>query len=639
MVVILIRGGVEVSHVLPVIPSDEASRNPLYKVFEVHSRDGDRRRKGWVLAIMLVGIEGVLLALTVANFLSGDLGYLPTNAALILLTLGLYLLNRFGFVLTASLSVVVLSGIMPLLLVEESNAGVYLAMVVPVLIASSMLAPWTAFMVAAVMVVFALAAGIASLVVVLFLLIAVFVYLFAASIDAAYRHSLHHSLHESLTGLPNRKLLEERIRGSMGSPAREGVECAVLFLDLDGFKMVNDSLGHESGDELLRVVGDRIMAHSRPGDTVARLGGDEFALLLEGVQDREEATRVAERIIDGISLPMTIAGQTLSISSSVGIAFSRGASREPRVLLRNADLAMYEAKKAGKGRAFVYSTSLYTQTLHRMELENDLRAAIEVGHLRLDYQPQMELDAERIIGFEALVRWEHPERGLIPPDKFIPLAEETGLIIPLGQWVLEEACAQAAIWGRDGRLSRPPHVGVNVSANQFRHSNIVQSLELLLRSTNLDPHLLQIELTESTITENFDNGLRTLQAVRDLGIKIALDDFGTGYSSLATIRRYPFDVLKMDRQFIVDVGEGDTVNDFQDASILRLVSDFAHTFGMEATAEGVETRAQRDLLREIGCDAAQGYYYSKPVAPGRATELLLDQQGRPGRPDGLRYSS
>jgi diguanylate cyclase (GGDEF)-like protein len=587
---------------------------------------------------MLVGIEGVLLALTVANLLSGDLRYIPTNAALILLTLGLYLLNRSGFVLTASLSVVVLSGLVPLLLVEESDAGVYLAMVVPVLIASSMLAPWTAFMVAAVMVVFALAAGIASLAVTLFLLIAVFVYLFADSIDAAYRHTLHHSLHDSLTGLPNRKLLEERIRGAMDSPAREDLECAVLFLDLDGFKTVNDSLGHEFGDELLGIVGSRILAQSRPEDTVARLGGDEFALLLERLQDSEEATRVAERIIYEISLPMTIAGRSLAVNSSVGIALSGGATREPRVLLRNADLAMYEAKKAGKGRAFLYSTSLYTQTLHRLELENELRAAIDSGHLRLDYQPQIDLDAEQIIGFEALVRWEHPEHGVIHPEEFISLAEETGLIIPLGQWVLEEACDQAAIWGRDRRLSRPPHVSVNVSGNQFRQSDIAQSLELLLRTTNLDPNLLQIELTESTITEDFDNGLRTLQAVRDLGIKIALDDFGTGYSSLATIRRYPFDVLKMDRQFIVDVGEDDVVNDSQDASIMRLVSDFAHTFGMEATAEGVETRAQRDLLREIGCDAAQGYYYSKPVPPGRATELLLDQQSHLGPPDGLYYS-
>lgn len=260
------------SRVLPVIPLEEVSRNPLHKIFEVYCRDGDRRRKGRVLAIMLVGTEGVLLALTVANFLGGDLRYIPTNAALFFLTLGLYLLNRSGFVFTASLSMVILSGIMPLLLVEEGNAGVYLSMVVPMLIASSLLAPWTAFVVAAVMVFIAFATGIASLAIMLLLLIAVFAYLFADSIDAAYRHTRHHSLHDSLTGLPNRALLEERIRGAMDSPARKGAECAILFLDLDGFKMVNDSLGHEFGDELLGIVGGRILAQSRPGDTVARLG-------------------------------------------------------------------------------------------------------------------------------------------------------------------------------------------------------------------------------------------------------------------------------------------------------------------------------------------------------------------------------
>lgn len=618
---------------------DAASGRLLQKMLAVRSRDEDRRRKGRVLAIMTIGAEAVLVVLTVANLSSGDIQYLPTNAALILFVACMYLLNRYGFVLAASFSTVLLSGVMPLLLVSQSEAGVYLSMVVPVLIASSLLAPWAAFVVAAVMIFIAFATGIASLAIVLLLLIAVFSYLFADSIEAAYRYTRYHALHDPLTGLPNRMLLEERIRRAMERSPREGGECAMLFLDLDGFKVVNDSLGHEHGDDLIRVMGGRLVAYSRAVDTVTRLGGDEFAVLLDGVSDESEALRVAKGLIFEISRPVSIAGQSLEVTSSVGIALSDSLTREPRALLRNADLAMYEAKKIGKGHALAYDTSMYTQTLRRLELENELRAAIESGRLILDYQPQVSLETERIIGFEALVRWDHPERGVIHPKDFIPLAEETGLIIPLGRWVLEEACGQALAWSRDERVDDPPHVAVNISLKQFRQSNVVRGLEALLESTGIEPSLLQVELTESTVTEDFENGRCILQAVRDLGIRIALDDFGTGYSSLATVRRYPFDVLKMDQQFVAEVGEGDAATDVRDASIVRLVSNLAHTFGMEAIAEGVETRAHRDLLREIGCDTAQGYYYSRPVTPEKATELLLQQPWCGGRDGPSSYPS
>jgi predicted signal transduction protein with EAL and GGDEF domain len=366
---------------------------------------------------------------------------------------------------------------------------------------------------------------------------------------------------------------------------------------------------------------------------VARIGGDEFGVLLDGLPGEEEAERVADRLISELSSPVPLGGQTLKVTSSVGIAFCRD-TQEPRALLRNADLAMYKAKKAGKGQVSVYDASMHAETVERLELENELRAGIEAGELTLYYQPQVSLDTGWIVGFEALARWEHPERGMIPPEDFIPLAEKTGLIFPLGVRVLEEAFGQSAAWSRDNRFRRPPYVGVNVSGKQFCNSDIVQSLEALLQRTGAEPRLLQIELTESTVTEDLENGSCILQAIQALGIKVALDDFGTGYSSLATIKKYPFDIMKMDRRFILEVGEGDTLTDLQDASIVRLVSDLAHTFGMEAIAEGVETSAQRNLLKEIGCDAAQGYYYSEPVTSEEATVLLLAQERQRRDPPG-----
>ena len=594
----------------------------------VRASSFELKRHGRTLATLTLGMLLGLLALSVINIIQGETQYYLTNLTLLILGSSLYVLNRFGFVRTASLCVVLLSGVATVLMVSVSATGVYMAAVVPILAAGTLIASWASVLIAVVMFIFLFREGLQDLALMtMLLLFTFFSYTLADGTNRAYRQARHRALHDALTGLPNRALLEDRIRQSLSRSEREGRLCAILFLDLDDFKIINDSLGHEAGDQLLKVIGSRLQAQSRPGDTAARLAGDEFTLLLDDVSTVEESVRIAGRLISAVSQPVALEKQSVEIHPSVGIALSADGPENARAFLRNADLAMYEAKNAGKGKAAVYNAGMYERSLQRLRLEIDLRRALEnERELFVEYQPQICLETGRIVVLEALVRWRHPWRGVLSPAEFIPVAEETGLIIPLGRWVFRQACLQARAWRDEPRIAFDPVVSVNVSAKQFNQQDAVGAVREHLRTTGVEAELIQIELTESTVTEDVEDSSEVLCRIKEMGVRLALDDFGTGYSSLATIRKYPFDTLKIDRSFVRGIGAGDVGTDARDATIVELVSKLAHVSGMRAVAEGVETEEQEMLLREIGCDLAQGYYYSGPVGEEEATRLLLDRQ-------------
>lgn len=594
----------------------------------VRTLSPELERRGRTLATLALGMLLGLLALSVVNVIQGETQYYLTNLTLLILGFSLYVLNRFGFVRAASICVVLLSGVATVLMVSVSTTGVYLAAVVPVLAAGSLIAAWTSILVAAVTVVFLFLGGLQDLALMtMLLLFTFFSYTLADGTNRAYRQVRHRALHDALTGLPNRALLEDRIRQSLSRSKREGRLCAILFMDLDDFKIINDSLGHEAGDQLLKVIGSRLQSQARPGDTVARLAGDEFTLLLDDASTVEDSIRIAERLVSAVSQPVALGGKSVEVRPSVGIALSSDGPADARAFVRNADLAMYEAKNAGKGKAVVYNAGMYERSLHRLSLETDLRRALESEReLFVEYQPQICLKTGQIVALEALVRWRHPRRGVLGPAEFIPVAEETGLIIPLGRWVFRQACLQARAWCDEPRIAFDPMVSVNVSAKQFNQPDAVGAVREHLRVTGIDAGLIQIELTESTVTEDVEDSFELLCRIKEMGVRLALDDFGTGYSSLATIRKYPFDTLKIDRSFVQDIGTGDVGADARDTTIVELVSKLAHVSGMQAVAEGVETREQEALLEEIGCDLAQGYYYSGPVGEEEATRLLLDRQ-------------
>jgi diguanylate cyclase (GGDEF)-like protein len=392
-------------------------------------------------------------------------------------------------------------------------------------------------------------------------------------------------------------------------------------MDLDHFKVVNDSLGHRAGDELLVTVARRLQACLRPGDTVARLGGDEFTVLLDGIADVGDAIRIFERIAGALEEPIELGWRQVFISMSAGIALMEDGSIRPETLLRNADVAMYEAKKEGKAGCKVFNSGMYTKALRRLEMENDLRRAIERGELRVYYQPKVLLSTGKIIGMEALVRWEHPERGLVLPDEFIPLAEETGLIVPLGQWVLRETCRQAREWQEQYPTASSLATSVNLSVKQFREPNLVRNLKEILREHGSDPRCLQLEITESVVAYDVEYAVGVLRKLKGLGVRLAIDDFGTGYSSLVSLQRFPFDDLKIDRGFVAGLRENS-----QDEAIAGLVIDLAHALGMRAIAEGVETVEQLARLRGMGCDQGQGFYFWEPLTSEAVTALLADSQ-------------
>ena len=413
---------------------------------------------------------------------------------------------------------------------------------------------------------------------------------------------VHQAFHDALTGLANRALFRDRVEHALTRTGRNSDHVAVCFLDLDNFKAVNDGLGHEAGDRLLCVVATRLVGATRTHDTVARLGGDEFALLLEGVRDDAEALAIIDRVESAMRLPMSLEGKAVSISASTGIARG-GPDALAEELLRNADVAMYRAKARGGGAHAMFVPEMHAAVLDRLELEADLRMAIASQQFHLLYQPVVELASGRIVGVESLLRWHHHTRGLVTPNDFIPLAEESGLIIPLGRWVLNEACRQGALFGGPA-LS----ISVNLSGRQLQYAGLTDDVVEALRSSGLPPDRLVLEITESVIMQDTEATLHKLEALKTLGIRLAIDDFGTGYSSLGYLQRFPIDILKLDKTFVDGVARGGT-----DAALARAIIALGDTLHLSTVAEGVEHAQQRDELLALGCELAQGYLFARPL--------------------------
>jgi diguanylate cyclase (GGDEF)-like protein len=412
---------------------------------------------------------------------------------------------------------------------------------------------------------------------------------------------------DSLTNLANRALITDRIEHALIRGSREGRTDAVLFMDLDGFKMINDSLGHSVGDELLVAVADRLRTCLRASDTAARLGGDEFAILLEGTDERG-AGLAAERVLGSLQAPFILQGKEVFVTASIGLAANTSGREDANELLRNADAAMYVAKSNGKARYEFFATNMHTTVLRRLELQNELQRAVMNREFTIQYQPIMELKSGRIAKVEALVRWEHPSRGLIPPMDFIPAAEETGLIVEIGRYVLEQACRQVQQWQVQDEECRALEVSVNVSARQLQDSALARDVAAALRQSGLDPQNLTLEITETVLMGDVEASINRLRELKDLGVRLAIDDFGTGYSSLSYLQRLPIDVLKIDRSFVKVIGGGT-----EDSALVSAIVKLGHAFGLESVAEGVETAGQLAALTAMSCDRAQGYYFAKPL--------------------------
>ncbi|MDR3539015.1 MAG: EAL domain-containing protein [Acetobacteraceae bacterium] len=436
-------------------------------------------------------------------------------------------------------------------------------------------------------------------------------------VEATISHMAHH---DTLTGLPNRVLFHDRLAEAVAR-GRRGEPCAVLYIDLDHFKSVNDTLGHPLGDALLQAVTQRLLAEVRETDTVARLGGDEFAIVQSGVQQPGDSTVLATRLIDALSAPYALDGHRLTIGTSIGIAIAPNDGEDPDMLLKNADMALYRAKSDGRGRYCFFTRELDALMQARRTLEADLQNALEAGEFQLFYQPLMNLKTRSVTGFEALVRWLRPEHGLIQPIDFVPFAEEIGFIVPLGKWVLQRACADAATWPGDIK------VAVNVSVIQFGSRTLVDDVAAALQESGLSPSRLELEITETVMVDDTDTVLLTLHRLRDLGVGIAMDDFGTGYSSLSYLRRFPFSKVKIDRSFIEGLGKGADCD-----AIVTAVIQLCRTLGMIALAEGVETEEQLAMLRAGKCSEAQGYLFSRP-RPAAEVEALWQRLGlHPAQP-------
>jgi diguanylate cyclase (GGDEF)-like protein len=426
---------------------------------------------------------------------------------------------------------------------------------------------------------------------------------------------------DPLTNLPNRSLFMDRLSHGLTRAQRRHEHLAVLFLDLDRFKVVNDTLGHTVGDQLLVEVSRRLTSALRPGDTVARLGGDEFGILLEDVADAETAETVAVRVEESLGKPYPFEGREVFVTASIGIALSSAKLGLPEEILRDADLAMYHAKAKGKARHEVFDGSMSAPALDRMDLEMDLRSAISRHEFRLHYQPILRLDTGKITEVEALIRWQHEKRGLLQPDEFIGLTEETGLIVPIGQWVLSEACRQARIWQLEYPTTPPLVMSVNLSAKQFQNPKLVEEIAHALDESGLAASSLKLEITESTVMQDAPVTLTKLNELKELGVRLAIDDFGTGYSSLGYLKRFPVDTLKIDRSFVKGLS-----SEGGDSAIVRAVVTVAKSLNMDVTAEGVETEGQLAELKALGCDRWQGFLFARPVSAERVAPLLaLDQ--------------
>jgi diguanylate cyclase (GGDEF)-like protein/PAS domain S-box-containing protein len=438
----------------------------------------------------------------------------------------------------------------------------------------------------------------------------------------------HQAFHDALTELPNRALLLDRMEVALARRSREKIPLALLLLDLDGFKRVNDSLGHVPGDDLLREVAVRLKRCVRAADSVARLGGDEFAVLLEEMDAPEDATVVAARILDELAQPFGIDGKRIFVRGSIGIVLSFTGERSADELLRDADVAMYSAKAEGKNRYHVFEPSMRTDVVHRMTLEADLRAALEKDQFLVCYQPIVELVGGRISGVEALLRWAHPERGLVSPAEFIPLAEESGLIVPIGLWVLQQACAQTAAWQREHPTSSRLNVSVNISGRQLQETDLATDIERTLATLDLAPGTLILEITESVLMRHTAEIADALARLRTLGVRLAIDDFGTGYSSLGYLQSFPIEILKIDRSFVTRVAAGP-----EESALARAILKLAHTLDLDICAEGIEEAEQLEALVALGCPKGQGYLFAPPVPAGTAGKLLQGQPSARARLD------
>jgi len=430
---------------------------------------------------------------------------------------------------------------------------------------------------------------------------------------------VHQATHDALTELPNRVLFRELVARAMTHAMRSEKLLAVLFLDLDGFKNINDTLGHEAGDELLKAVANRLLGVLRKDDVVARQGGDEFTILLQGISIVQDIMQIAEKMLAVVAGPFDLGSQQMHLTASIGITVFPFDDTDVENLLRNADTAMYQAKEDGKNCYRFYTASMNAAMRERMEIENGLRVALEQGQFSLHYQPQTAIESGEVVGVEALLRWNHPEQGMISPARFIPVAEESSLIVPIGEWVMRTACRQAKAWEAAGLP--PLKVAVNLSARQFRQPDLLEMIGRILEETGLDPRsgMLELELTESMVMRNVEESVVTLNSLHQMGLQLSIDDFGTGYSSLSYLKRFPINTLKIDQSFVRDI-----TTDPDDAAIAAAIVGLAHSLKLNVIAEGVETREQLDFLRGISCNEAQGYYFSRPLAPDALEKFLHD---------------
>ncbi|OGA33037.1 MAG: hypothetical protein A3G80_06510 [Betaproteobacteria bacterium RIFCSPLOWO2_12_FULL_62_13b] len=429
--------------------------------------------------------------------------------------------------------------------------------------------------------------------------------------------------HDALTALPNRFLFNERLTQALARAHRQGKMVAVLFIDLDRFKVINDTLGHDAGDRLLIELAVQLRGCLRENDTIARQGGDEFVVLIEDLNDPNQVTGVAKKILETVAEAHVLNGQEFNITASIGISIYPGECADVQTLLKNADIAMYRAKEQGKNNFQFYSAEMNQHTFERLALETSLRRAVEREEFLLHYQPKVDLRSGRITGVEALVRWRHPDLGMVSPSQFIPLAEETGLIGPIGDWVLRTACAEARGWITQG--ASEISVAVNLSASQFAREDIAQNITSVLLESGLEPRFLEIEITESTVMHDAKRAARVLQQLKDMGVRVAIDDFGTGYSSLGYLKRFPIDSVKIDRSFIIDIP-----HDNDDVAITRAVIAMAHSLRLKVIAEGVETEEQYQFLRDHDCDEMQGYYFSEPIDAAALVRLISGPHGESG---------
>ncbi|MBI3374620.1 MAG: EAL domain-containing protein [Betaproteobacteria bacterium] len=421
--------------------------------------------------------------------------------------------------------------------------------------------------------------------------------------------------HDGLTGLPNRMMFSQTLNLAIESARRYARKFALLFIDLDRFKIINDTLGHAAGDALLKQMSARLRQSLRASDVVARLGGDEFVVLVQEVNETGEIALVARKILSGIIEPVLLAGQECRVTGSVGIAMYPADAEDEQSLMTNADIAMYLAKEEGKNNFQFYSSDIKTRSLDHIALETNLRRALERGELYLHYQAKLDFGSGAISGVEALLRWQNPELGQVPPAQFIPIAEETGLIVPIGKWVLHSACTQNMAWQREGL--RPVCMAVNLSPRQFADPDLLANIAAVLSQTGMAPQWLELEITEGMVMYNTDRAIQLLRAIKQMGVRLAIDDFGTGYSSLAQLKRFPIDTLKVDRSFIRELP-----GDSEDKAITEAIIAMGRSLSLTIVAEGVETREQETFLRQHACDQMQGYYFSRPIAPEQFADLL-----------------